>query len=477
MHKILFGDREVIWAPNPGPQTAFLGSAAREVFYGGAAAGGKSDAIIAGAGRFADHPLHRAIIFRRTRPQLQEVIDRARNIYPEIIPGAEWIERESRFYLPAGGFIQMGYAEHEDDILKFKTFEYNYIGFDELTSFTERQYTFMFSRNRSKTLDLPLQVRSASNPGDIGHEWVFKRFLRNRKPFEIYVEHDKQTVGDKTYDVSFTRQFIPAKLSDNPKLPNPEEYIAGILQMGEEGEMYLHGAWVRLTGTMFKRMPVEVVPKLKSSNYYVIMCMDYGLNDPSAVYWLVVYDDNTVDIAGELYANELNLDDLAQLIKDKEKELGLRKPILRVGDPKMFARESDLQSIATGLGKRGLDLVKANNDRVAGWAQVQRFIFGKLLRVWAGAAPDLLRTMPNLMRHPTKPDDIKDKQEDHPADSLRYGLMAIHENLAGNSGSDNSSTSSNNPDQDTEFDKIAADAARSYRDGEGEYYEGLGQWT
>src|SRR4051812_3086600 len=117
-----FENREVLWMPNAGPQTAFLASPAREVFYGGAAAGGKSDAIIAGAVRYADHPAHRAILFRRTRPQLQEVIDRTQTLYPLLIPGAEWVERESRWRLPAGGFVQMGYAEHENDILGFKTF-------------------------------------------------------------------------------------------------------------------------------------------------------------------------------------------------------------------------------------------------------------------------------------------------------------------------------------------------------------------
>lgn len=463
--------RQVFWGPNAGPQTAFLASPAREVLYGGAAAGGKTDAIIAGALRYADHPAHRAILFRRTRPQLQEVIDRTKELYPEVVPGAYWIERENRWYLPAGGYIQMGYAEHEEDILAFKTFEYNYIGFDELTSFTQKMYTFMFSRNRSKSRDLPLMMRGASNPGDIGHEWVYDRFLRNRVPFRIYEEKETVAVGGQNIDVSFTRQFIPAKVTDNPKLPDAAGYIAGLLQMGEEGQMYLHGVWTRLTGTMFKKVPQEVPAKLLQKHYYIVMCMDYGLNDPTAVHWLVVYDDNTVDIAGELYVNEVSVDEVARQIKLYERDvLKMRAPIIRVGDPKMFARDpTSMQSVGSMLTDNGITVVKANNDRVAGWVQIQRFAWRNQLRVWSGRAPHLMRTMPNLMRDPKKPNDIKQGQEDHAVDSIRYGVMAIYDRLPEATRPDDAQDDPN--EMDMEYDKLVNELIK--RNGT-EYFDQLG---
>ena len=113
---------EIIWSPNPGPQTAFLASAAREVLYGGAVGGGKTDALLACALRWVHHPRHRALMLRRTRPTLQEMIDRSIQLYGAAIPGAQWKEAESRWKLPSGAIIQMGYAEHEKDILNFKTF-------------------------------------------------------------------------------------------------------------------------------------------------------------------------------------------------------------------------------------------------------------------------------------------------------------------------------------------------------------------
>lgn len=423
--------QKLVWSPNPGPQTAFLTSTAREVLYGGAAAGGKSDALVILPTRWADHPKLRALLMRRTRPQLQEIIDRAKELYPQYIPGVEWVERESRFRLPAGGFIQYGYAEHEDDIMAFKSFEYNVVGFDEATSFTPRQYLFLFSRNRSKSPDLHPIMRAASNPGDVSHEFFFDRFIRNRHPYQVYSESTE--VLGRT--VSVSRQFIPAKVQDNPKLANADEYIAGLLEMGEEGQMYLHGVWTNLSGAMFKRLPQEVPTGARlSENYYLVRSMDYGLTDQTCVLWYMVYPDadpkrTVVDVIGELYVNELSVDNLAESINRVENQIGYGPPVVSVADPKIFAREgTSLQSIATMLEARGVFFEKANNDRVAGWAQVQRMLYRNSLRVWVPQAPNLMRTLPAMMRHPKKPNDIKDKQEDHAMDSLRYGLMAIYEN-------------------------------------------------
>lgn len=429
--------QKILWTPNDGPQTAFLASTAREVMYGGAAGGGKTDALIACALRWADHPKHRALMLRRTRPQLQEVIDRTIQVYPEIVPGAVWKEAESRWKFPSGAIIQMGYAEHEQDIYNFKTFEYNLICFDELTSFTEKQYLFMFLRNRTKSVDLPPMIRSGTNPGDIGHEWVFRRFIDKREPYVIYNE----TVEIESKPHVISRQYIPSRVWDNPAMPNRDEYIAGIMQLApEDVAAYLYGEWSRLAGAMFQPLIIAPMNDLSDAkDYFIVRTIDFGIYDPTCVLWLAHYPKTGLtDVVGELYMREASLDDVAKMVKIREAEMGLRPTTYSVGSPEMFNKQATSnQSIATMLATLGVPLEKGNTDLVAGWARLRTLQQRQALRVWPGedpkrpfGAPNLVRTLPMLQRDTglnKDPNKLRPRQEDHAADALRYGIMVIYE--------------------------------------------------
>lgn len=439
----------VLWSPNPGPQTAFLLSKAREVLYGGAAGGGKTDALIMLPLYRVHHPKHRSIIFRRTYPNLLEVRDRMWELYPEIAPAARFNEKEARWTWPSGATTQLGYAEHEDDILAYKSFEYDLIEFDELTSFSEKMYLFMFSRNRTKSPDLPPIVRSASNPGDIGHDWVFDRFIKDREPFHIYdVEIEDKLSKIKT---RMSRQFIPAKVWDNPKLPNAAEYISGLMAMGEDlAAAMLHGLWSRFEGQMFKELPPSVPPEIKDDDYYVIRAMDYGYEHYTCVLWFICYANNEVEIADELYVHHTIVEGIADLIKKHEEDLHFKKDKLRwsVGDPSMF-RVAEGQNIAYQLGQHGVWLTRANNDRAAGWTQVRQMIKAGHLSVWEGRTPNLIRTLSALRYHPKKLDDVAPYQEDHAPDALRYGSMVFYERPPVEPEEPRP-----NPMQDTYFDEL-----------------------
>jgi hypothetical protein len=447
----------LIWACHDGPQSAFLASTVRECMYGGAAAGGKTDALLVCDLRWADHPLHRSIYLRRTRPQLQEAIDRTLYLYPQIVPGANWQEGKSRWEFPSGAIYQMGYAEHEPDILNYKSFEYNVVKFDELTTFTEKQYKFMFMRNRSKSKDLPLWIRSATNPGDVGHEFVYNRFIAKRNPYQVYtseIELEKSSL-------TITQQFIPSFVWDNPSLPNRDEYIAGLMQMGEdEVAAYLYGQWTKLAGAMFKTLPLEVPASVMKPEHYVVRCIDYGWQDHTAVYWLLVYDNGEkVDIAAELYVNQTTIEGIAHLIKQQEQQLAYRgvKPVsISIGSPEMGNTQStSAQSLQSMLAMHGVPVTPSKGgpgSRKVGWTQMQRFLQAGRLRVWEGAAPNFMRTLPIMMRDLNKPDDLRAKQEDHAVDSIRYGLMAIFDPIA--PAIQLVDPRLDNPNFDTRFDKL-----------------------
>jgi predicted phage terminase large subunit-like protein len=239
-----------------------------EAFYGGAAGGGKSDALLMAALQYEDIPHYRALILRRTFPELSmagAIMDRAKDwLLPQ---GIAWNSSEHVFTFPSGASLTFAHAQYEDDVRRFASTEFHFIGVDEVTRFTEWMYRFMFSRLRKTAGDpIPLRMRSASNPGDIGHEWVKARFV---KP------------GDAS------RPFIPARLKDNPSL-DQDQYLKSLAQLHPvERRRLLEGDWdVAEAGAYFRRGWFRVIEEAPKRFVRVVRYWDLagtppdGRNDP-----------------------------------------------------------------------------------------------------------------------------------------------------------------------------------------------------
>jgi predicted phage terminase large subunit-like protein len=218
-----------------GKQAEFLCCETMEAFYGGAGGGGKSDALLMGALQYVTVPGYAALLIRRTYSELSQpkaLIDRAH----EWLRGtsARWNENKHTWSFPSGASLVFGYCENENDKYQYRSSEYQYIGFDELTEFSESQYTFLFSRlRRLQGVDIPLRMRSASNPGGLGHDWVKHRFI---------------VPGSKD------SPFFPATLVDNPYI-DQDEYVMALSHLDPvTREQILVGDWdVVAEGTMFRR--------------------------------------------------------------------------------------------------------------------------------------------------------------------------------------------------------------------------------
>ena len=136
-----------IWKPQP-KQAAFLSRGEYECLYGGAAGGGKSDALLMEALRQVHIGHYRAILFRKTFPQLQELIDRSQTLYPLAFPQARYNDAKRVWLFPSGAKLFFGSMQHPSDRLNYQGRRFDFIGFDELTHFTWEEYSYLFSRNR-----------------------------------------------------------------------------------------------------------------------------------------------------------------------------------------------------------------------------------------------------------------------------------------------------------------------------------------
>lgn len=249
--------------PHP-KQQEFLALDCREALYGGAAGGGKSDALLMAALQYVHVPGYNALILRRTFADLSlpdAIMARAK----EWLAGTDavWNERDKCFTFPSGARLQFGYCDTDKDRLRYQGGAYQFIAFDELTQFPEAWYRYLFSRlRRLRGSDVPPRVRSATNPGGIGHEWVRRRFVAANDP---------------------DRPFIPARLDDNPSLDADEYRLALAVLDTTTRKQLEEGLWIRdAEGLVYRYSETRnVVAKAPECQRY-LLGIDYGARSPTA---------------------------------------------------------------------------------------------------------------------------------------------------------------------------------------------------
>jgi predicted phage terminase large subunit-like protein len=248
------------YQPTP-RQTAFLLLDCKEAFYGGAAGGGKSVALLMAALQYVDQPKYSALLLRRTYKELAlsgALMDLAAEWLAPFRRTKEvhWSKEDKTYTFPSGAKLTFGFLEHPDDKYRYQGAQFQLVGYDELTQFDEQDYIYLFSRSR-RTVDMaknvPLRFRSTSNPGGIGHFWVRKRFLK--EPFSKR---------------GLRRVFIPAVLSDNQHI-DQDSYIENLEEMNPlEMAQLLNGDWEMSSGgKVFKREWFEIIDKLPETTQHI----------------------------------------------------------------------------------------------------------------------------------------------------------------------------------------------------------------
>lgn len=440
-----------LWTPQK-KQAIFQSRPEYEALYGGAAGGGKSDALLTEALRQVHIPHYRALILRKTYPQLSELIDRSRELYAPAFPSAKYNETKHVWQFASGAKIYFGAMQHTSDRINYQGKRYDFIAFDELTHFSWDEYSYMFSRNRPSGSGTRVYIRSTTNPGGIGHGWVKERFITAAPPLTPIVSKMQVVSPDGTLsEVSRDRIFVPSTVFDNQKLlENDPNYVANLSMLPhKERQALLYGDWDSFSGQVFtewKNDPSHyadrcfshvIDPFLVPASWKIYRGFDFGYSKPYAVEWLCADHDGRVYVIAELYGctdtPDTGLRDTPAEIARKIREIESTHPNLKgkrihgIADPAIAKSETG-QSIASMMEREGVFFDFGDHQRLPGKMQFHyRLAFDEagipMMYVFNNCR-HFIRTIPNLMYDEANVEDINTHSEDHIYDCVRYVLMA-----------------------------------------------------
>lgn len=435
--------REILFEPNPGPQTEFLASTEQEVLYGGSAGGGKSYAMVADPVRYLNNPNAQMLLVRRSTEELRELISVSKQLYPRAIPGIKFMERDKTWVAPSGATLWMSYLDRDDDVMRYQGQAFNWIGFDELTQWSSPYpWNYMRSRLRStSTSGLPLYMRATTNPGGPGHQWVKKTFIDPGTPRKAFWATEAETGETITWPKGHTREgqplfkrrFIPATLFDNPYLADNGMYEANLLSLPEhQRRQLLEGDWDVNEGAAFpefNRRVHVVEPFDIPHNWAKFRAADYGYGSYSGIVWIAVAPDEQLIIYREMYVKKVLATDLADLILSAELGEKIRYGVL---DSSLWHKRGDTgpslaeQMIVKGCRWRPAD--RSKGSRVSGKNEIHRRLqideFTEQPRmVIFNTCKNLISQLPSIPLDKNNPEDVDTHSEDHLYDALRYGVM------------------------------------------------------
>jgi PBSX family phage terminase large subunit len=436
---------QIIWQPRFWKQEAFLTCPAYEILYGGAAGGGKSDALI---GKAIEHCLRfknaHVLILRRTFGELEKsLILRAH----EILSGhARWQGQEKRYHFDqTNSFLEFGHCQHEHDVFQYKSAEYSLILIDEVTQFTQLMVDVLKTRNRSSK-GVPCQMAYATNPGEVGHGWVKERFMGEtapqsgvlKEPLKIYTDTD-----------GMTSCFIPSTLDDNVVLTANDPNYGKRLEALKNTDPGLYqamrwGNWEVFAGQFFTtwNRAAHVVEPFKITNEFKIyISLDWGYAKPLACHWWAVEPSGRhVYCIREYYVTKKDSPTAAREIHEINIQMfgpnyiSLGRVYGMFVDPSIFAIDngkaiaedfhSELSELVDDGRKRGLLIIPADNERIPGWSVFRNMLAiqpdGKPFCQWFSTCHNAIRTIPWMVHDKNRPEDLDTDGEDHACDSARY---------------------------------------------------------
>jgi len=423
-----------------------------ELLYGGAAGGGKSEATIWDALKYAlQYQNSRQVIFRRTFPDLQRsIIMRTLQVYPKEL--GKYNQSKHEWGFVNGSVIELAYWDNDSNYMNYQGAEYDVIRWEELTQFEERWYTYMLSRLRGSK-PYPRAVKSTTNPGGVGHSWVKRRFIDVGPPEQVHDVQERDDDGNALHWPEGTPQagqpimrkriFIPANVFDNQELiKNDPGYVARLMSLPDaERKQLLEGDWDTFAGQYFgsfSRAIHVIEPFAIPKDWKRYRAMDEGYKDPFVCLWFAV-EPKTGDAI--LY-REFSKSKL--LTSEQIKAVRNMSPVdeeyvYNVADTSFWNKSKTENVTPADIFQRmGITLRQAKKERVNGWKRMREWLHphdaidGATGKIYKHSKLKIFNTclktieaIPSMVHDDTHPEDVAEHALDHIPDAIRYWCMSM----------------------------------------------------
>src|SRR5574343_128018 len=462
-------ERRRICVPLPGSQSAFLASSVYEVLYEGTRGPGKTDALLmdflSGVGRGWGSDWQ-GILFRKTYPELSDVITKSNKWFPLLCPGAKFNKADHTWTFPGGEQLRLRHMAKPEDYQKYHGHQYPWIGWEELTNWVDDVcYKRMMSCSRSPRPEIPKVIRSTTNPYGPGHNWVKLRWKLPRAR-GILITDSTDTEGN----LELPRIAIHGNIHENKILlaadPHYIQKVRSAARNPSELAAWVHGSWDVTAGGMFDdlwRDDVHIVPRIPlkaiPAGWRVDRSFDWGSSKPFAVLWFAEANGEPLTYNGVTYGKvrgdtylimewygckagvpnegvKMLAKEVGAGIRDRQQDEAIDKRV-KAGpaDASIFDEENG-NNIAKDMALKGVSWQpadKAPGSRKQGWEMIRKMLNGALPRKDHGPreepglfvfdwCTETLRTFPHLSRDDKDLDDVNTDLEDHIADAIRYRI-------------------------------------------------------
>lgn len=295
--------REVVWAPQPGSQTAFMSCPIQEVLYHGTRGPGKTDALLMD---FAQHvgkghgAAWAGVLFRQTYPQLADVQAKSEKWFRRMFPGAKFNQTKMEWRWPDGERLLLRHMSKASDYYNYHGHEYPWIGWEELSNWPDDTcFKAMFSCNRCSTPGVPRKIRATTNPYGPGHSWIKDRYRLEGQWWKTIIIDDAVDVEGRPEP---PRAAIHGHIDENLILlradPNYKRTIIASAANPEMAKAWLSGSWDIASGGMFGDVwseKINVVPPFAiPPTWRIDRSFDWGSSRPFSVGWWAESDGSDV---------------------------------------------------------------------------------------------------------------------------------------------------------------------------------------